>query len=108
MSSGSRRPASAVEPTRSTNITVSCRRSAWFGGAAGGPGVGGARTASGNGIGASRGACQGGDGLEQLAPLTDDGDAYALEVVGRELGSDLGVDLVVAERRLVASQAQIA
>ena len=31
MSSGSSRLASAVEPTRSTNITVSCRRSAWDG-----------------------------------------------------------------------------
>ena len=34
MSSGSRRVESWVEPTRSTNITVSCRRSAWAAAAA--------------------------------------------------------------------------
>src|SRR5215468_2422254 len=38
-SSGSRRADSAVEPTRSQNITVSCRRSASIGGGEGGPEV---------------------------------------------------------------------
>ena len=49
---------------------------------------------------------QGGDGVEQLAPVADRGDAEAAQVVGRQLGQDLGVDVVVAERLLVLAQAQ--
>jgi hypothetical protein len=51
---------------------------------------------------------QGGDGVEQLAPVADDGDAHVLEVVAREPGQDLGVDLVVAEHRLVPIEPQAA
>ena len=40
---------SAVEPTRSTNITVSCRRSAWVAGAAAGLGVASASAPRGGG-----------------------------------------------------------
>ena len=46
------------------------------------------------------------DRVEQLAPVADRGDAELLQVVGREAGQDLGVDLVVAERLLVPPQAE--
>ena len=49
---------------------------------------------------------QGGDGGEQLAPVADRGDAEADQVVGRQIGQDLGVDIVVTERLLVLAQAQ--
>ena len=49
---------------------------------------------------------QGGDRGEQLAPVADRGDAELAQVVGRQLGQDVGVDVVVAERLLVLAQAQ--
>ena len=64
---------------------------------------GGAR----RGGGCSRVArAQGGDRVEQLAPVANRGHAEADQVVRREPGQQLGVDVVVAERRGVAPQAQ--
>lgn len=44
-----------------------------------------------------RGVAQGGDRREQLAAMADRGDAEAGQVVGRQLGQDVAVDVVVAK-----------
>lgn len=46
------------------------------------------------------------DCIEQPAPVADGGGPRRLEVVGREPGQDLAVELVVAERLLVPLQAE--
>ena len=48
---------------------------------------------------------QGGDGVEQLAAVADRAHADGAEVLGGEPRQDLGVDVVVTERRLVALEA---
>ena len=85
-SSGSSRDESEVEPTRSQNITVSCRRSASIVG--GEIGVGVALTA---GWAESRvgSAPQGSDRGQQLAAMADRGNADADQVVGRQLRQHL-------------------
>ena len=47
-------------------------------------------------------APQGGDGIEQPATMADQGNAEVLEVVAGQIGQEIDVDLVVAERLLVA------
>ena len=76
-SSGSIRAERAVEPTRSENITVTCRRSARSSGEAlrrtrRGRYVSGGRLAA-------RIGTQRGDGIEQLEPVPDWGDAKLLQ-----------------------------
>ena len=51
---------------------------------------------------------QGGNRIEQLAPVPDGGDANVFEIVSSQLGQDLGVNLVLPERLLVALQPQLA
>ena len=99
-SSGSSRADSAVEPTRSQNITVSCRRSAVGAQAAGSSGRCPVTAAVGDG-GAERG-----DRVEQLAAMADQGDAEMLQILGRQLRQHFAIDLVVAERRRVLFEPQ--
>ena len=85
----------SVEPTRSQNMTVSCRRSAatvpcGLVGRSRWPGPSSPRNV--------------GDGREQLAPMSDEADAEVLEIVGGQLGQYRGVDGVVAKRLLVLLQ----
>ena len=51
---------------------------------------------------------QSGDRFEELAAMSDDGDANVFEIVSSQLGQNLGVNLVLPERRLVALQPQLA
>ena len=53
-------------------------------------------------------APQGCDGVEQPAPMADEGNAEVLEVVGGQIGQEIDVDLVVAERLLVALEPEAA
>jgi hypothetical protein len=48
-----------------------------------------------------------GNGVEQLAPVADRGHANANQVVGSQLPQYLGVDIVIAEGRRIALEAQI-
>src|SRR6516162_7108741 len=91
-SSGSSRAESAVEPTRSQNSTVSCRRSASV-------------AAAGSAMVLSRrkAAIRG----EQLAPVADRLDTQIFEVVRRQLEEDLGIDGIAGERLLVLRQPQL-
>jgi hypothetical protein len=73
-SSGSSRADSAVEPTRSQNITVSCRRSA-------SAGVGIARC--GRRRGGGHFGVEGGDAVEQPSAMPDQIDAEILQIFGR-------------------------
>ena len=83
-SSGSMRAESAVEPTRSENITVTWRRSARSsGGALGATGRG--RCVNGWRL-AARIATQSSDGIEQLTPVPECGDAKLLQVLCVRLG----------------------
>ena len=89
---------SAVEPTRSTNITVSWRRSAC------GAGEGRSRAAASSG---GTAACRGKLAIAARSrAMADRGDPDLLQVLGVRLLSRLGVDVVVAERLLVPPQAQ--
>ena len=67
-SSGSSRAESAVEPTRSQNITVSCRRSASTGAGGSGSDVALVADRAASRVGRSR---QGGDRVEQPAAMAD-------------------------------------
>src|SRR6516162_10149351 len=93
-SSGSRRAESSVEPTRSQNITVSCRRSA------------SARTGASGGRGGWDLGAECGNRGEQSAPVPDEGDAEVPQVVGGQLRQHRGVDRVVAKPRFVLLQAE--
>ena len=104
MSSGSSRAASSVEPTRSQNSTVSCRRSASAGL---GSGLRPRLEALGRRVRRRSRLGQGGNRFEELAPVPDGGDAKVFEIVSRQLGQDLGVNLVLPERLLVALQPQL-
>src|SRR5438309_9536119 len=95
-SSGSRRAASAVEPTRSQNITVSCRRSA------------SAETAPAGATCAATGGAS-----ERRAAIAarsfrraDRAYADADQVVGRQLRQHFAIDIVVAECRRVLFEPQ--
>src|SRR5271157_6026362 len=102
-SSGSSRAASSVEPTKSQNITVSCRRSASPFGARvvvvspGGP------EASAAGVGAAKG-----DGIEQPATMADGGDPQIAQILGGQPPQDRIVDVIVAESRRVLCEPQSA
>ena len=89
-SSGSRRADSAVEPTRSQNITVTWRRSAasW-------------EVCRKRRIGCGYRVAQRGDGIEQLAAMPDGADAKLFQVLRRQTRQDRVVDRIVAERRLI-------
>jgi hypothetical protein len=39
---------------------------------------------------------------QQLTPMTERGDAYFLEVIGGQIGQQSGIDVILAECRLVA------
>ena len=54
-----------------------------------------------------RGLGQGGDRFEEFAPVPDGGDANVFEIVSSQLGQDLGVNLVLPERLLIALQPQL-
>ena len=43
---------------------------------------------------------------KQLAAVADRGDANPDQVIGRQIGDDLGVNVVLAERLLVLPQAE--
>jgi hypothetical protein len=47
-----------------------------------------------------------GNRVEQLASMPDRGDAQVLEIVGRQAGQELGIDVVVDKRRRVLPQTQ--
>ena len=97
MSSGSSRADSAVEPTRSTSIKVSRRRSA----SGERPAAPWARSRN-----CVSCRCQCGDGSEQLAAMSDRADAQRDQIVGGKLAYDAGVDVICSERRLVLAQPQ--
>jgi len=46
------------------------------------------------------------DRRQHLAPIVDDGDADILQVLRRQLRQDLAIDLVLAKRGLVLSEAE--
>ena len=89
-SSGSIRAESAVEPTRSENITVTCRRSAvsW---------VSGPVAATGVGEGASGGATRAAIASSSFLRCPNDADADVLEIVVCQPAQQLAVDVVGAE-----------
>src|SRR5262249_7484732 len=91
-SSGSSRAESSVELTRSQNITVSCRRSA---SAAAGGSRGAAITVAAGGGGPAARAAGGGVRARR-------GQADADQVVGRQRGQSLAIDIIVAECRRVS------
>ena len=97
-SSGSSRSASSVEPTRSQNSTVSWRRSASTGRivAAIGSAAAGAVPSS-----------EQSDGVEQLAPMPDRGDAERDQVLGGQPRQHLPTDVIGAERLGVVLQPQV-
>ena len=101
-SSGSIRPESAVEPTRSENITVTCRRSARSSVDALG-GCGGGRCASRGRLGA-RIDTQRGDGVEQLEAMPNCCDAKLLQRLVRQARKNRLVYLVLAECGLILSE----
>src|SRR5215472_13198507 len=114
-SSGSRRVASGVDPTRSQNIMVSCRRSASApvlpspacGGAPGmaalGRHSGGRKRAATGGRGRWNwirrrvGSAELRNGFEQLAPVAYRRHADVLEIIGRQLRQHRPIDFVVPE-----------
>ena len=98
ISSGSSRPESAVEPTRSTNITVRCRRWPRGEGWEPRPAPAGRQRL----LGAPRRT--GWRWPEQLAAVADRGDAERGQVLGGQLQQDLAVDVVRAESRSYCSR----
>jgi hypothetical protein len=93
-SSGSSRAASAVESTRSQNITVSCRRL----GHSGRRSIGSAGS-----LGPERG-----DGIKQSPAMSDQIDVEILQIVGGQAGQQARIDLICAERRLVLRKPETA
>ena len=98
------RAESAVEPTRSENITVTWRRSA--------------RSSEMRGWGTGRGRCvngwrlaarvgaQSSDSIEQLQPMPNCCDAKLLQRLVRQARKDGLVYLILAECRLILPEAQ--
>ena len=76
---------SAVDPTRSQNITVSWRRSAWAGAVAKG------------GVGAGVAVRAGAGAAAPSAAMADRGHADGDQVLGRQVRQDVSVDVVVVE-----------
>src|SRR6516162_1213495 len=102
-SSGSMRAERAVEPTKSENITVTCRRSARSSGGMRGvlTGLLRQRRWLGGRIGA-----QGSDCMEQLHPMPECRDAKLLQVLFRQARKNRLVYLILAEGSLVFPEAQ--
>src|ERR1700739_321755 len=98
-SSGSMRAESAVEPTRSENITVTWRRSAVSLAASS------VARASDSGVGA-RALAGKEEGGEQLATTPDKSDAKLLQVLRRQPRQDAVVDLIIAECCLILFEAK--
>ncbi len=82
--------ASAVEPTRSLNSTVTCRRSASGAGAVGGEFTGGCSGLPGAILAVSR---QRGDRLEKLPPMTER-NPELLKILLGQIGKDVEIDVV--------------
>ena len=91
----------AVEPTKSENITVTWRRSARSSGEASCYWSDRWRRRLRARIGTQRG-----DGVEELAAMPDDADAKILQVFRRQARQDRLVNLVLAERSLILSEAK--
>ena len=102
-SSGSMRAESAVEPTRSENITVTWRRSARSSGDALGASTSSLRQRK-----APARSCrsQSRYGVQQLAAVPKRGDAKLFQVLRRQARKNRLVYLILAECRLVLSEAQ--
>jgi len=91
----SNRTDKAVEPTRSQNITVSCRRSA------------SAVAFAGDAAGTSSAARPApADRFQQQPAMADRGYAQFFQIVDRQLRQDAQVDLVLAESLLVPLQSE--
>ena len=95
---------SAVEPTKSENITVTWRRSARSSGGA--LGVLDAVAASTEGALPLRVVTQSGDSIEQLHAVPKRRDAKLFQVLVRQAREDRLVYLILAECRLVLPEAQ--
>src|SRR6516164_5371332 len=89
-SSGSSRADIGVEPTRSQNITVSCRRSASA-----------AVPRTGTATAAPKSPPRSTAGVEQPTAVADRGYPDVLEVLVRQRREDRSVDVFFAENRLV-------
>ena len=100
MSSGSSRAASAVEPTRSQNSTVSCRRSASRGGAPEVPASPRPAVSVGR-------LAQSGDRLEQLFAVAER-NAELPQILIVEVREDLTVDRVLGKYRDILGQPDLA
>src|SRR5215467_5586208 len=98
------RAESAVEPTRSENITVTWRRSARSSGAA--LGVLGVVFRSLERRLSALVAAQSSDGIQQLHAVAQCRDAKLLQVLVRQARQDRFVYLILAECRLILSEAQ--
>ena len=103
ISSGSSRVESVVEPTRSTNMTVSWRRSAWDGAVGPRQGAASSLIPTGGGGGPARAS----DRLEHDLARPQRQPELAQVGVG-QLGQGPGRDLGVLKRRRVALQPQVA
>ena len=103
-SSGSMRAESAVEPTKSENITVTWRRSAGSSGCAL-EGLDAGRSVNGGRL-AARVATQRSDGIQQFHAVPNRGDAKLLEGLLRQARKNRFVYVVLAECRLVVSKAK--
>ena len=104
MSSGSSAVASAVEPTRSLNKTVTCRRSASDVGAA----LGGVAGASGHRLPLTlTGApCREAIALTKLSPMTE-GNSELLEILLGQIGKNVEVDVVGGQNADQLLQAEL-
>ena len=104
-SSGSMRAESAVEPTKSENITVTWRRSARSSGGALGA-LGRGRRVNGGRLAAPV-VAQGSDGIQELSAVTDWGNAKLLQVLLRQARQNRLVYFVLAECSLVLSRPRL-
>src|SRR5438105_2627207 len=95
-SSGSRRAASAVEPTRSENITVQLPAF----------GIGRCRGIAGRCCPGGGRCAERGDGVKEPATVSSEHHAEILEILSRQLRQRIPIDLVIAEGRHIALKAQ--
>ena len=98
------RAESAVEPTKSENITVTWRRSASSSGR-GAWGTRRGRCVNGGRL-AARVAPQGSDGIQQLHTVPKRCDAKLLQVLVRQTRKNRLVYVILAEYRLILPEAQ--
>ena len=103
-SSGSMRADRAVEPTKSENITVTWRRSARSSGEAlGALGVVAASAEGALPLASARSAAM---ASRSFTAMPDDADAKLLQVLRRQARKNRLVNLVLAERSLILSEAK--